>query len=61
MVVQGKSFFQKQAPAPARVGEDRHAPQRAQTIDYLLAQTASTVVWLANLAALELHTPARAR
>jgi bifunctional non-homologous end joining protein LigD len=56
--VQGKSFFQKQAPA--------HRPDWVQTvtipaerkpIDYLLAEDLPTVVWLANLAALELHTP----
>ena len=56
--VEGKSFFQKQAPA--------HRPQWVQTvtlpsekkpIDYLLAEDRATLVWLANLAALELHTP----
>ena len=56
--VDGKAFFQKQAPA--------HRPDWVQTvtvpaerkpIDYLLAQDLPTVVWLANLAALELHTP----
>jgi len=56
--VEGKAFFQKQAPA--------HRPDWVQTvtvpaerkpIDYLLAQDLPTVVWLANLAALELHTP----
>jgi bifunctional non-homologous end joining protein LigD len=56
--VEGESFFQKQAPA--------HRPQWVKTvtlpserkpIDYLLAEDAATVVWLANLAALELHTP----
>ncbi len=56
--VDAHSFFQKQAPA--------HRPDWVQTvtvaserkpIDYLLAQDLPTVVWLANLAALELHTP----
>jgi bifunctional non-homologous end joining protein LigD len=56
--VRAKSFFQKQAPA--------HRPDWVQTvtvpaerkpIDYLLAEDLPTVVWLANLAALELHTP----
>ncbi|MHB8235485.1 MAG: DNA ligase D [Solirubrobacteraceae bacterium] len=56
--VEGKSFFQKQAPA--------HRPEWVQTvtlpsekkpIDYLLAEDRATLVWLANLAALELHTP----
>jgi bifunctional non-homologous end joining protein LigD len=56
--VDGKSFFQKQAPD--------HRPDWVETvtlrseskpIDYLLAGDLPTVVWLANLAALELHTP----
>jgi bifunctional non-homologous end joining protein LigD len=56
--VEGKSFFQKQAPA--------HRPEWVQTvtlasekkpIDYLLAEDRATLVWLANLAAIELHTP----
>jgi bifunctional non-homologous end joining protein LigD len=56
--VEGKSFFQKQAPA--------HRPEWVRTvtlqsekkpIDYLLADAHATVVWLANLAALELHVP----
>ena len=56
--VEGKSFFQKQAPA--------HRPQWVDTvtlasekkpIDYLLADDRATLIWLANLAALELHTP----
>jgi bifunctional non-homologous end joining protein LigD len=56
--VEGKSFFQKQAPA--------HRPQWVRTatvasarkpIDYILAADQPTLVWLANLAAIELHTP----
>jgi bifunctional non-homologous end joining protein LigD len=56
--VEGKAFFQKQAPA--------HRPQWVRTvtlasekkpIDYLLADDHATIVWLANLAALELHVP----
>jgi bifunctional non-homologous end joining protein LigD len=56
--VQGKSFFQKQTPA--------HAPDWVRTvtlpserkpIDYTLVEDLSTLVWLANLAAIELHTP----
>jgi bifunctional non-homologous end joining protein LigD len=56
--VDGKAFFQKQAPA--------HRPEWVQTvtlpsekkpIDYLLAEDRATIVWLANLAALELHVP----
>jgi bifunctional non-homologous end joining protein LigD len=56
--VGGKAFFQKQAPA--------HRPEWVRTvtlasekkpIDYLLADDHATIVWLANLAALELHVP----
>jgi bifunctional non-homologous end joining protein LigD len=56
--VQGKSFFQKQAPAhrPDWV-HTVTLPSERKPIDYLLANDAATVVWLANLAALELHTP----
>jgi bifunctional non-homologous end joining protein LigD len=56
--VEGKFFFQKHAPA--------HRPDWVQTvtlpserkpIDYVLANDVATLLWLANLAALELHTP----
>ncbi len=56
--VDGKAFFQKQAPA--------HRPEWVRTvtmasekkpIDFLLAEDRATLVWLANLAALELHVP----
>jgi bifunctional non-homologous end joining protein LigD len=56
--VDGKSFFQKQAPA--------HRPEWVRTvtlpaerkpIDYILAEDDPTIVWLANLAAIELHVP----
>lgn len=52
------SFYEKNAPAgtPEWV---RIAPVRAQdgTIDYVVADDAATLVWLANLAAIELHAP----
>ena len=56
--VEGKAFFQKQAPAhrPEWV-QTVTVPSQRKPIDYLLAQDLPTVVWLANLAALELHTP----
>ena len=56
--VQGKSFFQKQAPAhrPQWVATARVPTERKQ-IDYVLADDLATLVWLANLAAVELHTP----
>ncbi len=56
--VEGKSFFQKQAPAH-RPDWVRTAtlPAGGKKIDYLLADDEPTLVWLANLAAIELHTP----
>jgi bifunctional non-homologous end joining protein LigD len=56
--VEGKAFFQKQAPAhrPEWV-RTVTLPTRDKPIDYLLADDRATLVWLANLAALELHVP----
>ncbi len=56
--VQAHSFFQKQAPAhrPGWVHTATLA-SRTKAIDYVLAQDLPTLIWLANLAALELHTP----
>ncbi len=61
--VEGKSFFQKQAPAhrPEWVATAT-LPSERKPIDYVLVEDRATLVWLANLAAIELHTPmARAR
>ncbi|MEU8048697.1 non-homologous end-joining DNA ligase [Micromonospora haikouensis] len=61
--VEDKSFFEKNAPAatPAWVRtENLPAPgstKGRETIDYVVADDLPTLVWLANLAALELHTP----
>ncbi|WP_341718638.1 non-homologous end-joining DNA ligase [Micromonospora sp. FIMYZ51] len=61
--VEGNSFFEKNAPAatPAWVRtENLPAPGSSkgrETIDYVVADDLPTLVWLANLAALELHTP----
>jgi bifunctional non-homologous end joining protein LigD len=56
--VEGKSFFQKQAPAhrPDWVSTVTVAAER-KPIDYVLADDLATLVWLANLAAIELHVP----
>ena len=56
--VEGKSFFQKQAPAhrPEWV-RTVTVPHERKPIDYVLADDDATLIWLANLAALELHTP----
>lgn len=61
--VDGGSFFEKNAPAatPSWVRtETLPAPgstKGRETIDYVVADELPTLVWLANLAALELHTP----
>ncbi|HEV3035220.1 MAG TPA: DNA ligase D [Solirubrobacteraceae bacterium] len=62
--VEAKSFFQKQAPAhrpewvrTATVASERTLKGTGKTIDYLLANDLPTLVWLANLAAIELHVP----
>lgn len=53
-----ESFYEKNAPqgTPSWV---RTAKVQAQdsTLDYVVADEAATLVWLANLAAIELHTP----
>jgi bifunctional non-homologous end joining protein LigD len=56
--VEGKFFFQKQAPAhrPGWV-QTVTIPHQRKPIDYVLANDNATLIWLANLAALELHTP----
>ncbi len=69
--VEAKSFFQKQAPAhrPEWVrtatvasastlkGTPPPGAQAGKPIDYTLADDLPTLVWLANLAAIELHVP----
>ncbi|HEY2506776.1 MAG TPA: non-homologous end-joining DNA ligase [Streptosporangiaceae bacterium] len=61
--VAGESFFQKNAPphrpdwvptGPVAV-RDRASSQK--TIDYIIGGDLPTLIWAANLAALELHTP----
>jgi bifunctional non-homologous end joining protein LigD len=56
--VQGKSFFQKQTPGHAPDWVRRVTlPSERKPIDYTLVEDLATLVWLANLAAIELHTP----
>jgi bifunctional non-homologous end joining protein LigD len=57
--VDGKAFFQKQSPAhrPEWVQTVAVVGERSKQIDYTLVEDAQTLVWLANLAALELHVP----
>jgi bifunctional non-homologous end joining protein LigD len=55
---QGKSFFEKQAPVhtPAWVHTTSiYSRHNSRDIAYVMADDLPTVVWLANLAALELH------
>jgi bifunctional non-homologous end joining protein LigD len=57
--VAGKSFFQKQAPShtPEWVRRESVSSRRAKggRIDYVVCDDSATLVWAANLAALELH------
>src|SRR5688572_24933412 len=61
--VEGNSFFEKNAPAgtPDWVRTVRlpvpGSSRGRETIDYIVVEELATLVWLANLAALELHTP----
>ena len=56
--VDGKSFFQKQAPAhrPGWV-QTAPVPTSSRTIDHVVAGDLATLIWLANSAAIELHAP----
>jgi bifunctional non-homologous end joining protein LigD len=58
--VDGKFFYEKQCPAhrPDWVRtEGVYSRQNAREIDYCVADDLATIVWLANLADLEMHTP----
>jgi bifunctional non-homologous end joining protein LigD len=61
--VEGKSFFEKNVPSHApewvrtvRVGTPGSS-RGAEYADFVVVEDLATVVWLANLAALELHVP----
>jgi bifunctional non-homologous end joining protein LigD len=60
--VDSKFFFQKNAPAhpdwvqTAEIASPGSTKSR-ETINYLLVKDLPTLIWAANLAALELHTP----
>jgi bifunctional non-homologous end joining protein LigD len=61
--VDGNSFFEKNAPAgtPDWVRTATlpvpGSSRGRETIDFIVVEELATLVWLANLAALELHTP----
>jgi bifunctional non-homologous end joining protein LigD len=60
--VDGKFFFQKNAPAhpdwvpTARIPSPGSTKSREE-VEYILGGDLATLIWAANLAALELHTP----
>ena len=55
--VDDKFFYEKQAPSHRPDWVKTHPiPARGRTIDFVLANDQRTLVWLANLADLELHT-----
>ncbi len=57
--VEGKAFFEKRSPAhrPDWVRTITVRSERSGAIDYTLVEDTATLLWLAHLAALELHTP----
>ena len=61
--VQGHSFFEKNAPShrPDWLRTERLASpgstKARETIDYAVVDSLAALVWVANLATLELHTP----
>jgi len=57
--VKGKSFFQKRCPEhrPPWVGTVRMTGDSGDPIDYCEIGDISTLVWVANLAAIEIHAP----
>jgi bifunctional non-homologous end joining protein LigD len=56
--VEGKSFYQKHSPAHRPDWVRTVAiPAGSEEIDYTLCDDEPTLIWLANLAAIELHTP----
>jgi bifunctional non-homologous end joining protein LigD len=56
--VEGKSFYQKHSPAHRPDWVRTVAiPAGGEEIDYTLCDDEPTLIWLANLAAIELHTP----
>lgn len=61
--VDGQAFFAKHAPAhrPPWVRTERivstSSRARGETVDYLVVDDLPTLIWVANLAGLELHAP----
>jgi bifunctional non-homologous end joining protein LigD len=57
--VEGKAFFHKRCPEhrPPWVKTVRVTSEDGESIDYCCIEDISTLVWVANLAAIELHVP----
>jgi bifunctional non-homologous end joining protein LigD len=57
--VDGKAFFQKSSPShrPAWVATVAVPSERRAVINYTVVDDLDTLIWIANLAALELHVP----
>ncbi|HEX6870429.1 MAG TPA: non-homologous end-joining DNA ligase [Micromonosporaceae bacterium] len=61
--VNAPSFFEKNAPLGTPAWVRRHtlpvpgSSTGRETLDFIVADEVATLVWLANLAAIELHTP----
>nr|MDT0664642.1 non-homologous end-joining DNA ligase [Micromonospora sp. DSM 115978] len=61
--VTGNSFFTKNAPSyrpdwiPTATIDSPGSTKNRSTIDYLVVSELASLMWVANLAALELHTP----
>lgn len=60
---EGKFFFEKNAPSHTPSWVRRvtlpvpGSTMKRETIDFVIVEDLATIVWLANLAALEMHTP----
>jgi bifunctional non-homologous end joining protein LigD len=54
--IEGQFFYEKQCPSYAPDWIETVTVQNRRKIDYCLANDLSTLIWLANLADLELHT-----
>ena len=57
--VEGESFFQKECPLPVPEGvtiSPRYSEYKDDEVNYCVIQDAAGLVWVANLASIEVHT-----
>ncbi len=57
--VEGESFFQKECPLPGPEGvtiSPRYSEYKDDEVNYCVIQDAAGLVWVANLASIEVHT-----